>query len=90
VDAGHPTATLRAILVASLDHVAWTERARGDDRLLLVVDLRPITGLAVAALPIGGPWLAMPLVSSGPPHAPARCRMRMLLPNGSRRLMSVP
>ena len=53
----------------SIARVAWTERARGDDRLLLVVELRPIAGLAVAAILIGAPFLAAPLGRLSSPFA---------------------
>lgn len=55
--------------MTSIARLAWTERARGDDRLLLVVDLRPFAGLAVAAVLIGAPILAAPLGRLGSPFA---------------------
>ena len=55
--------------IPSLTRVAWTERARGDDRLLLVVDLGPIAGLAVAAVLVGAPLLAAPFGRLSSPFA---------------------
>lgn len=48
---------------------AWTERSREDDRLLLMVDLRPVAGLAVAVILIGAPALAAPLGRLSSPFA---------------------
>ena len=55
--------------MASLARVAWTERSRADERLLLVVDLRPVAGVAVAMILIGAPALAAPLGRLSSPFA---------------------
>ena len=47
--------------MTTLAQIAWTERSSADDRLLLVLDLRPLAGLAVAAPLVAVPFLAAPL-----------------------------
>jgi hypothetical protein len=55
--------------VTTLSRIAWTERSRSDDRTLLVIDLRPIAGVAVGAILIGTPLLAAPLGRLSSPFA---------------------
>jgi hypothetical protein len=47
--------------VTSATRIAWTEPSASGDRLLLVIDLRPLAGLAVAGVLILTPLLAAPL-----------------------------
>jgi arsenical pump membrane protein len=47
--------------VTSATRIAWTEPSASGDRLLLVIDLRPLAGLAVAGVLIVTPLLAAPL-----------------------------
>lgn len=55
--------------MTSMARLAWTERARGDGRVLLVVDLRPIGGLVVGAILMCAPFLAAPLGRLSSPFA---------------------
>jgi arsenical pump membrane protein len=47
--------------MTALPRIAWTERSGAEDRLLLVVDLRPVAGVAVGAILLAAPLLAAPL-----------------------------
>jgi arsenical pump membrane protein len=55
--------------VTALPRIAWTERSGAGDRLLLVVDLRPVAGVAVGAVLIVAPFLAAPLGRLSSPFA---------------------
>jgi arsenical pump membrane protein len=55
--------------MTSLTRLAWTERAGSDDRLLLVVDLRPLSGAALAAILVATPFLSAPLGRLSSPFA---------------------
>lgn len=55
--------------MTSIARVAWTERRAPSDRLLLVVDLRTIAGVAVATVLIVVPFATEPLGRLGSPFA---------------------
>lgn len=55
--------------MTSVPRIAWTEPSAGGDRLLLVIDLRPLAGLAVAGALVAMPFLAAPLGRLGSPFA---------------------
>lgn len=55
--------------MTALPRIAWTERPDAGDRLLLVVDLRPLAGVAVGAILIVAPFLAAPLGRLSAPFA---------------------
>lgn len=55
--------------VASPTRAVWTEHARADGRLLLVVDVRAIAGVAVALSLAGAPLVVAPLGRLGSPFA---------------------
>jgi arsenical pump membrane protein len=55
--------------VTSATRIAWTEPSPSGDRLLLVIDLRPLAGLAVAGALIVMPLVAAPLGRLGSPFA---------------------
>ena len=55
--------------MTALPRIAWTERSRTDERLLLVVDLRPLSGVAVGTILIVAPFLATPLGRLSSPFA---------------------
>jgi arsenical pump membrane protein len=55
--------------MTALRRIAWTERSGAGDRLLLVVDLRPVAGAAVGAILIIAPFLAVPLGRLSSPFA---------------------
>lgn len=52
-----------------LPRIAWTERSRADERLLLVVDLRPVAGATVGVVLMATPVLAAPLGRLSSPFA---------------------
>ena len=47
--------------MTSLTRIAWTERSSADDRLLLVLDLRPVAGVVAGLLLASVPFLTAPL-----------------------------
>src|SRR3989442_9067796 len=55
--------------MTALPRITWTERSGAEDRLLLVVDLRPVAGVAIGAILLAAPLIAAPLGRLSSPFA---------------------